>query len=207
MSNQSNLLVVNSSAAGEASVSRALTARVVAGLKAANPDLAVVERDVAADPVPHVDGEALAGFFGQPSSPAQAAARTRSDELIAELQNADVVVIGAPMYNFAIPSTLKAWFDHVLRAGVTFRYTETGPEGLLKGKRAIVVLARGGVYSEGPAQVMDAQEPHLRGLLGFVGITDVTFVRAEGLALGPEPRQKAIAAAESRIAELTALAA
>lgn len=207
MSNASNLLVLNSSINGEASVSRALVSRVVAGLKAAAPGATVVEHDLAAEAVPHVDGDALAGFFGQPSSPAQEAARTRSDALIAELQAADVLVIGAPMYNFAIPSTLKAWFDHVLRAGVTFRYTETGPEGLLKGKRAIVVLSRGGVYSEGPTQVLDTQEPHLRNLLGFVGITDVTFVRAEGLAFGPEPRQQAIAAAESRIAELTALAA
>jgi FMN-dependent NADH-azoreductase len=203
----SNLLVINSSINGEASVSRALVSRIVAGLTASNPGLAVVERDLAADPVPHVNGDALAGFFGQPSTPVQQAFRARSDELIAELQSADVLVIGAPMYNFAIPSHLKAWFDHVLRAGVTFRYTETGPEGLVKGKRAIVVLSRGGVYSEGPLQALDAQEPHLRTLLGFIGITDVTFVRAEGLALGPEPREQAIAAAQSRIAELTALAA
>ncbi len=94
-----------------------------------------------------------------------------SDTLIAELQSADILVIGAPMYNFGIASTLKAWFDHVLRAGITFRYGESGPEGLLKGKRAIVIESRGGLYSEGPAQVMDAQEPHLRGMLRFMGIT------------------------------------
>ena len=99
------------------------------------------------------------------------------------------------MYNFGISSTLKTWFDYVLRAGATFRYDESGPEGLLKGKRAIVIESRGGLYSEGPAQVMDAQEPHLRTLLGFIGITDVTFVRAEKLAFGPEAREQAIGAA------------
>ena len=106
------------------------------------------------------------------------------------------------MYNFGIPSTLKAWFDHVLRAGVTFRYTEAGPEGLLKGKRAIVIESRGGFYSEGPAQAMDSQEPHLRTLLGFIGITDVTFVRAEKLAFGPEAREQAIAAARAELERL-----
>src|SRR5262249_22918702 len=112
---------------------------------------------------------------------------------------ADVVIIGAPMYNFGIPSTLKAWFDHVLRAGVTFRYTEKGPEGLLPGKRAIVLESRGGLYSEGPAQLMDSQEPHLKTLLGFMGINDVTFIRAEKLAFGPDARQQAIEGARSEI--------
>jgi FMN-dependent NADH-azoreductase len=120
-------------------------------------------------------------------------------ELVAELEAADTVVIGAPMYNFGIASTLKSWFDYVLRAGVTFRYGESGPEGLLKGKRAIVILSRGGLYSEGPAQTMDSQEPHLRTLLGFIGITDVTFVRAEKLAFGPEVREQTIGAARTRL--------
>lgn len=200
----SNVLVVNSSAAGEASVSRALVSRIVEGLRGQNPQLTIVERDVGAEPTPHLDGEALAGFFGQPATDAQAEARARSDALVAEVQNADVLVIGAPMYNFGMTSTLKAWFDHVLRAGVTFRYTETGPQGLLTGKRAIVVVSRGGVYSEGPAQAADFQEPHLRHLLAFIGVTDVTFVRAEGLALGPEPRSAAIAAAEAHVADLAA---
>jgi FMN-dependent NADH-azoreductase len=125
-----------------------------------------------------------------------------SDELIAELKAADTVVIGSPMYNFGIASTLKAWFDYVLRAGITFRYTENGPVGLIEGKRAIVVVSRGGLYSEGPAQAFDSQEPHLRTLLGFMGISDVTFVRAEKLAFGPEAREQAIAAARSRLGEV-----
>ena len=127
------------------------------------------------------------------------AALALSDELVAELEAADTIVIGAPMYNFGITSTLKAWFDYVLRTGITFRYTEVGPEGLLKGKRAIVVESRGGLYSEGPASVMDSQEPHLRTMLGFMGVTDVTFVRAEKLAFGPEAREKAIDAARAEL--------
>jgi FMN-dependent NADH-azoreductase len=106
------------------------------------------------------------------------------------------------MYNFGIASTLKTWFDLVLRAGVTFKYSESGPVGLLDGKRAIVVESRGGLYSEGPAQVMDQQEPHLRNLLGFMGITNVTFVRAEKLAFGPEAREKAIDAARAQLTEV-----
>lgn len=103
------------------------------------------------------------------------------------------------MYNFGMPSTLKAWFDHVLRSGITFRYSENGPEGLLKGKRAMVIESRGGLYSEGLAQQMDSQEPHLRNLLGFMGITDVIFLRAEKLAFGPEAREQAIDAVRRQI--------
>jgi FMN-dependent NADH-azoreductase len=103
------------------------------------------------------------------------------------------------MYNFGIASTLKTWFDYVLRAGITFRYSEAGPEGLLKGKRAIVIESRGGLYSEGPAQMMDSQEPHLRTLLGFMGIEDVTFIRAEKLAFGPEAREQTISAARTQL--------
>lgn len=119
--------------------------------------------------------------------------------LIAELRAADVIVIGAPMYNFGVPTTLRAWFDHVLRAGVTFAYSEAGPRGLLEGKRTIVVESRGGEYSSGPARAFDFQEPYLRHLLGFMGIDDVTFVRAEKLGFGPEARAAAIAEAHAAI--------
>jgi FMN-dependent NADH-azoreductase len=122
-----------------------------------------------------------------------------SDELVAELKAADLIVIGAPMYNFGMASTLKAWFDHILRAGITFRYSEAGPEGLVKGKKAIVVETRGGLYSEGPAVAMDSQEPHLRTMLGFIGVEDVTFVRAEKLGFGPEAAAAAIDAAAARL--------
>lgn len=117
------------------------------------------------------------------------------------------VMIGAPMYNFGIPSALKSWFDHVLRAGVTFHYTAEGPVGLVTGKRAIVVETRGGLYSEGPANALDAQEPHLKALLGFIGITDVEFIRAERLAFGPEVRDGAIADAQSELAATPLVAA
>lgn len=196
----SNVLVINSAVTGEASVSRALAAKVVAELEAQGA-VKLAERDLGADPIPHLDGQALAGFFGEPSNEAQAAARFRSEMLIQEMKAADVIVIGAPMYNFGMSTQLKAWFDHVLRAGVTFRYTEAGPEGLLKGKRAIIVNARGGFYAEGPLKAIDFQEPHIRHLLAFMGITDVTFVRAEGLALGPDSKASGIAAAETQVAE------
>ncbi|TPE49270.1 FMN-dependent NADH-azoreductase [Amaricoccus solimangrovi] len=194
----SSILAITSSALGAASVSNQLVSDTVEALRAGSPSTNVRLRDLGEAPVPHLTALDL---VPEPATGEQRALRSLSDELIAELQAADTLVIGAPMYNFGIPSTLKAWFDRVLRAGVTFRYTNSGPEGLLRGKRAFVVLSRGGLYSEGPAQAMDAQEPHLRTLLGFIGITDVTFIRAEKLAMGTEERAGALAAAEARIAE------
>lgn len=179
------ILVINSSAASENSVSAQLTRQVVSKLQGAEASLEIVTRDVGADPLPHITPETVNGLRGEPVTAAERATRTVSDDLIAELKAADVIVIGAPMYNFGIPSTLKAWFDHVLRAGVTFAYTAEGPRGLVENKRAIVVETRGGAYSEGPAASFDSQEPHLRTMLGFMGITDVTFVRAERLAIDP----------------------
>ncbi len=196
------LLVLNSSASGEASVSRLLVEEAVAKLLARDPQASVIRRDLGADPVPHLTADAIVGIRGEPASEAQRATRALSDALVEELKAADIVVIGAPMYNFGIASTLKAWFDHVLRAGVTFRYTEAGPQGLLKGKRAIVVESRGGLYSEGPAKPWDSQEPHLRTLLGFMGIGDVAFVRAEKLGFGPEAREQAIAGAKTELARV-----
>ena len=136
---------------------------------------------------------------GSTDNDAQKEALALSDTLVAELKAADTIVIGAPMYNFGMPTTLKAWFDHVLRAGVTFSYSEAGPEGLLTGKKAILVLSRGGLYSEGPSQALDFQEPHLRWLLKFMGIDDVAVVRAEKLGFGPEAREQAITSAKAAI--------
>ncbi len=201
----STVLVVNSSASGDASVSRALVDGAVAELKAQDPTVRVVTRDLGTSPVPHLTAETVTGVRGaEATTEAEAAARALSDTLIGELEAADVIVIGAPMYNFGIPSTLKAWFDHVLRAGRTFSYSAAGPKGLLEGKRAIVVATRGGLYSEGPAQVMDGQEPHLRTMLGFIGIKDVVFVRAERLGMGPEARDAAIGAARAELERLAA---
>jgi FMN-dependent NADH-azoreductase len=198
----STILVLTSSALGEASVSNQLVHDAVAQLRLQDPILQVITRDLGSSPIPHLNLDSATAIRGaEPANAEQAAARALSDELIDELRAADTIVIGAPMYNFGMASTLKAWFDHVLRAGVTFSYSEAGPEGLLTGKRAIVVVTRGGLYSEGPAQVMDSQEPHLRSLLGFIGITDVTFVRAEKLAFGPEAREQAIEAARAQLGQ------
>ena len=139
------------------------------------------------------DGNADAG--------AQAARVAEYDELIAEVQTADMLVLGAPMYNFGVTSQLKNWIDAIARAGVTFRYTENGPEGLVKGKKVYVALARGGIYRDTPA---DSQVPYLKGVLGFLGMTDVEFIYAEGLAMGPESADKAFAAAEAAIGAVVA---
>jgi len=199
-----NLLVINSSAAGSNSVSRVLVADAVAKLMAVEPDAKVTHRDLDAAPVPNLSSATLAGVRGTPATEAEFAARKLSDELIAELRAADTIVIGAPMYNFSISTSLRAWFDYVLRAGETFSYSEAGPQGLLGGKRVIVIAARGGLYSEGPAQAIDYQEPYLRHLLGFIGITDITFVHAEKLGYGPEAREAALKHAKARILQIAA---
>ncbi len=205
------VLVLNSGIPGDGSVSRRLVAETVETLREQNPAVRVIDRDLGAEPLPHLSPASVAALRGGAAETTeQAEALALSDALVAELKAADTIVIGAPMYNFGIPSTLKAWFDQVLRAGIAFSYSEAGPKGLLTGKRAIVIETRGGLYSEGPAKVMDSQEPHLRGMLGFAGITDVTFVRAERLAFGDEAKQNAIAAARDDIrdfAEVSALAA
>jgi FMN-dependent NADH-azoreductase len=201
-----NLLVINSSATGTDSVSRVLVADAVTKLMAAEPGAQVTHRDLDAAPVPNLTSATLAGVRGVPKTAAEFAARKLSDELIAELRAADTIVIGAPMYNFSTSTLLRAWFDYVLRAGETFSYSAAGPQGLLGGKRAIVVEARGGMYSEGPAAAVDFQEPYLRHLLGFVGITDVTFVHAEKLAYGPDAREAALKTAKSRLSAIAAAA-
>jgi FMN-dependent NADH-azoreductase len=193
-------LIINSSALGEASVSSRLTGEFAARLKQRDPDAAITTRDVGAEPLPHLTVETVGAIRGAANTDAERQALALSDALIAEVKDADLIVIGAPMYNFGIPSTLKAWFDHVLRAGITFRYTAAGPEGLVTGKRAIVVESRAGFYSEGAGTASDSQEPHLRTMLAFIGITDVTFVRAEKLAFGPEAASQAIDAAIGELA-------
>jgi FMN-dependent NADH-azoreductase len=174
-----------------AGVSSRLAADFVAAWREAHPRAAVIARDLARDPVPHLTEERFAAFLAKPEArtPEQQAIAGQSDALIAELQAADTIAIGLPMYNFGIPSTLKAYFDHVARAGRTFRYTEKGPEGLLKGKKAIVFATRGGLYA-GTAR--DTQTAYVRDFLAFLGIEDVEFVYAEGLAMGDAPRRQAL---------------
>ena len=186
------VLIIDSAVTGEASISRKLTAEFATQLKRRDPAARIATRDLGANPVPHLLPETVAGIRATATTEAEKTALALSDELVDELRDIDLLVIGAPMYNFGIASGLKTWFDHVLRAGVTFRYTENGPEGLLPVKKAVVVETRGGLYSEGPAVAMDSQEPHLRTLLGFMGITDVTFVRAEKLGFGPEAVREAV---------------
>jgi FMN-dependent NADH-azoreductase len=197
-----NVLVINSSAAREGSVSRILVEETVARLQEANPRAAIVRRDLGETPVPHLTVATLDGVRRTPSTNAERDARRLSDELLAELRAADTIVIGAPMYNFGVTTALRSWFDYVLRAGETFSYSSAGPKGLLTGKRAIVIESRGGLYSEGPANAIDFQEPYLRHLLGFMGVTDVTFVHAEKIGYGPEARSAALAQAKSRIGDL-----
>jgi FMN-dependent NADH-azoreductase len=193
------ILIVTSSANGASSVSGKLAEEHAAQLAEAHSGVEIVRRDVGAAPLPHLTAETVAAIKGEPASDAELAARALSDSLVAELAEADLVVIASPMYNFGMSSTLKAWFDHVLRAGVTFRYTAAGPEGLLKGKKAVVIESRGGLYSEGPGAALDGQEAHIRTLLGFIGIDDVTVVRAEKLGFGPEAAAAAIADASEAL--------
>jgi len=192
-------LIVTSSANGDASVSNRLAASLIDRLREADPGFGVVLRDVGADPLPHLTAETVAAIKGTPQSATELAARALSDALVAELAEADLLVIASPMYNFGMSSTLKSWFDHVVRVGVTVRYGENGPEGLMTGKRAVVIESRGGLYSAGPGAAMDSQEAHIRTLLRFMGITDVTFVRAEKLGYGPEAAEAAIAEAKAAL--------
>ena len=196
----STLLQINASLAGASGQSSRLADRFVSEWIAKHPGGHVVKRDLAADPVPHLTAERFQAFLSQPNARTaeQKVVSDYSDALIEELKNADTVVFAVPMYNFSVPSTLRAYFDHIARAGVTFRYTANGPEGLLKGKKAYVFITRGGIYSNG----VDTQTPYLKQFLGFIGITDVQFVYAEGLHMGDDARQQALAAAHHAIGEL-----
>lgn len=191
------LLHIDSSVTGEGSASRRLSAAVVAALTRAMPDLDVVRRDLDAEPIPHLDSRRLPTV--RPANAPEGATGTPDPEgavALDEFLGADIVVIGAPMYNFTVPSQLKAWIDRILIAGKTFRYSQTGPVGLAGGKRVIVTSSRGGLYAPGtPFEAYDFQEKYLRAVFAFIRIEDVEFVRAEGLAFGPEQREAAIRAA------------
>jgi FMN-dependent NADH-azoreductase len=193
----SNLLQINASLAGADGESSRLAQRFVTDWKARHPGGRVVVRDLARDPVPHLTAERFQAFRSSPESRTaeQQADIEYSDALIAELLAADTIVLAVPMYNFSVPSTLRAYFDHIARAGVTFRYTANGPEGLVKGKKVIVFITRGGFY----ADAADTQTPYLKQFLGLLGMTDVTFVLAEGLNIDPETRVKSLDAAHDAI--------
>jgi FMN-dependent NADH-azoreductase len=198
------VLHINSSVRSTGSVSRQLSSEFIAKWQTAHPAGTVVERDLAANPVPHLTEQMMGAFFtpAEQRSAEQAQTVQLSDALVKELLEADIIVIGAPMYNFSVSSSLKAWIDHVARAGITFKYTATGPVGNVTGKKVYVFTSRGGVYSEGPAKVMDFHETYLRGVLGFLGMQDVTFIHSEGLAMGDEASAKALEQSRKTIAEL-----
>jgi FMN-dependent NADH-azoreductase len=191
------LLHLDSSALGGQSVTRELSAAVVARWADAVPGLQVAYRDLDSQPLPHLTGPVL--------GKADAAAVEESEQVLQQFLDADVIVIGAPMYNFGVPSTLKAWIDRVAVAGRTFRYTDSGPEGLATGKRVVVASGRGGVY--GDASPADFQEAYLRQVFGFLGVRDIEFVRAEGVAYSPQHRADALTAAHAAIPAPLALAA
>ncbi|HWD31394.1 FMN-dependent NADH-azoreductase [Pseudomonas caricapapayae] len=195
----SRVLVIESSARQQGSISRQLTRDFVSQWQAAHPGDQITQRDLAVNPVPHLDANLLGGWMKPEDqrNGEELQALARSNELTDEVLAADVLVLAAPMYNFTIPSTLKAWLDHVLRAGVTFKYTETGPQGLLTGKRAYILTARGGIHA---GATSDHQEPYLRQVMAFIGIHDVTFIHAEGLNLGGDFHEKGLNQAKARLA-------
>jgi FMN-dependent NADH-azoreductase len=204
MLHMKNILLIESSPRGSDSYSHQAARSIVNEIQTRNPGAKVVVRDLGQNPPPHAGLPLITGMHAAPEqrTPEQARSLALSDALIDELFAADTIVIAAPMHNFGIPSTLKAWIDHISRAGRTFSYGANGPQGLLKGKHAIVVLASGGVYSNGQMKAFDFTEPYLRTVLAFLGITDVDVVRVEGVAhsaIGPE---KALAAASTQSKQL-----
>ncbi len=203
----SSILLLTSSPRSE-SLSTSIAVELADKLKAQNPGSTIVRRDLAVSPLPHIDDLFTAAIRKPPEARTaeEAAAVKTSDELVNELLAADSIVIGTGLINFNIYSSLKTWIDNVARAGLTFKYTESGPVGLATGKKVYVVLASGGVYSQGPAAGMNHAVPYLKSVLGFLGITDIETIYVEGLAFGPEAAEKAIGAAKSRVEEL-ALAA
>lgn len=197
------LLQINSSINNGQGQSSQLANRFVAAFRERNPGVRFITRDLAADAVPHLTAERFGAFITKPEEHTadQRATIAYSDALIAELKSADVIVLGLPMYNFGVPSQLKAYFDHIARAGVTFRYTATGPQGLVTGKKVYVFAARGGQY---PGAFTDTQTGYVRDFLRFLGMDDVEFVYAEGLARGPEVRDASLARAMEQAQRLAA---
>jgi FMN-dependent NADH-azoreductase len=197
------LLQINASIHSEGGQSSRLAAQFVEAFKQRHPDARILRRDLAADIVPHLSAERFAAFLSNADerTDTQRAVVEYSDALIGELRSADVIVLGLPMYNFGVPSQLKAYFDHIARAGVTFKYTANGPVGLLTGKKAYIFAARGGLYAGSP---LDTQTSYVRDFLKFIGIDQVEFVHAEGLAISADHKAAALAQASQQIETLAA---
>lgn len=198
-----NILQISSSIRASASESTRVANAIVARLQAANPGATLVQRDLVAQPHPALDESALGALFTPAAerSAGQAARVALDDALIAQAQAADVIVIGSPMYNFTISAQLKNWLDAIARAGVTFQYTAEGPEGLLKNKKVYVAAARGGMHQDAPT---DGQVPYIKTILAFLGMSDITVVYSEGMAMGPEAVAKGQAEADAQVAALAA---
>ncbi|WGT65664.1 FMN-dependent NADH-azoreductase [Variovorax paradoxus] len=204
------LLHVDSSILGTNSTSRLLTAEIVAAWKTAHPDTTVEYLDLAADTPPHFSADALGIKTGVQAQPTEAQQRENelSEKLVSQFLASDVIVVGAPLYNFSVPTQLKAWIDRLAQIGRTFKYTDKGPVGLAGGKTVIVASSRGGIYSTSEGgRALEHQESYLKAIFGFFGITDVRYVRAEGLAMGDAPKAAALAAARADILAATAEAA
>ncbi|WP_088328945.1 NAD(P)H-dependent oxidoreductase [Lacimicrobium sp. SS2-24] len=195
-----NVLVINSSLNGADGKSHQLTDKFVQQLQQKKP-IQLVQRDLSEDALPHLDGAEMQAWMtdAQQRTPEQKELAQRSQQLIDELKQSDILVIGMPMYNFGVPSVFKAWIDRIARAGITFRYTEQGPQGLIEGKKVYVLAARGGIYQ---GTERDTQTHYLKNVLAFLGMTEVEFVYAEGLAMGEESAQKSFANADEKIFEL-----
>ncbi len=197
-----NILHIDSSPSGDESFSRRFSAKLVAKLKQDNPGATVTYRDLVADPFPHVNPVEVRTLFVPDAkrTPEQDKLMAKSDTAIAELKAADIIVIGSPMYNFSITTQLKAWIDHVVLPGKTFNYGEKGPVGALsEGKKLYLIVARGGVYSEGPFKPAEHQDSYLKAILGFIGLKDVTVIPVEGVSMGEDAKNKAEASAEASI--------
>ncbi|MGB4498831.1 MAG: NAD(P)H-dependent oxidoreductase [Methylococcaceae bacterium] len=196
------LLQIHSSILSSAGESSQLTEKFVAQWREHNPDVQITLRNVAADPIPHLDAERIGAFFTAPEmrTARQQEIAAQSDALIEEIKQAQIIALGLPMYNFGIPSTLKSYFDHIARAGITFKYTEKGAEGLLKGKKVYIFATRGGMCAGTP---LDTQTDYVRNFFAFIGITDVEFIYAEGLNMGEESKKSAL---EKAVIKLTNLA-
>ncbi len=204
MSNK--VLHIDASARGMDSESRKLSHHFITGWRSTHPEDAIITRDITENPLPHIDSSTLGSLMiaADERSPEQRVDAKRVDDLVNEFIAADVLVLGVPMYNFGIPSTLKAWVDHISIAGRTFEYTANGPKGLVKGTKVYLISTRGGIYGESP---MDHQVNYLKTLLGFLGIDDIEVIQAEGLNLSPEERDSSITAALSKIEAITTASA
>jgi FMN-dependent NADH-azoreductase len=199
-----NILLVLGSPRGRASYSQQIARRIVDDLKSRHPAATVVVRNLAKEPLPQVSDAFATGRVIAPDkrSDSEAQAIALSDALVGELMAADVVVLATPMHNFGVSAAMKTWIDQIVRPGITFSYSEKGPEGLVRNKKVILVLARGGIYSEGPMKAYDFQEPYLRAALGFIGMTDIEVVRIEGVALSEDAVRTAVTSAKQTADEL-----